>query len=134
MPNLHMLDIKSTRREQFIDMTADINMLINNSSVPEGVCHIYIPHTTAGVTINEGHDPSVIHDILLQLNKLVPISAKYTHQEGNSDAHIKAFLAGAEKTLLITAGKLLLGTWQRIFFCEFDGPRRRQVFIKISSD
>jgi len=134
MPNLYTLDIKSTRREQFIDMTTDISMLINKSGVSEGVCLIYVPHTTAGVTINEGHDPSVIHDILLQLNKLVPISAGYTHQEGNSDAHIKALLAGAEKTLLITGCRLLLGTWQRIFFCEFDGPRSRQVFIKISSD
>lgn len=134
MSNHYVLEIKSTKREQFIDLTADISLLINKSGVSEGVCHIYVPHTTAGVTINEGHDPSVIHDILLQLNKLVPDSEEYTHLEGNSDAHIKAFLAGTGKTVLLTSGRPLLGTWQRIFFCEFDGPRNRKVFIKINSD
>ncbi len=134
MPNFYTLNIISTKREQFIDITPDISSLISKSSVHEGICHIYIPHTTAGVTINEGHDPSVIDDILLQLNQLVPISAGYTHLEGNSDAHIKTLLVGTGKTLLITGGKLILGTWQRIFFCEFDGPRKRQVFIKINKD
>jgi len=134
MPNLYTLDVKSTRREQFIDVTADINRLINQSGISEGVCHIYVPHTTAGVAINEGYDPSVINDILLQLNKLVPINAVSTHQEGNSDAHIKALLTGTDQTIIVTGGKLLLGTWQRIFFCDYDGPRKRQVFIKISRD
>jgi len=134
MPNLYTLDVKSTRREQFIDVTADINRLIYQSGISEGVCHIYVPHTTAGVTSNEGYDPSVINDILLQLNKLVPINAAFTHQEGNSDAHIKTLLTGTYQTILVAEGKLLLGTWQRIFFCDYDGPRNRQVFIKINGD
>ncbi|AGL01501.1 secondary thiamine-phosphate synthase enzyme YjbQ [Desulfoscipio gibsoniae] len=134
MSKLHTLEVKSTGREQFIDLTTEIGILINKSNISEGFCQIYAPHTTAGITINEGHDPSVVNDILMQLNKLVPHSGGYTHQEGNSDAHIKAFLAGAGKTVLVTGGKLLLGTWQRIFFCEFDGPRRRKVFIKITGD
>lgn len=132
MTNLHTIKINSSRREQFIDLTDDIARLINESGISEGVCHIYVPHTTAGVTINEGHDPSVVHDILMHLNKLVPPGGGYTHLEGNSDAHIKAFLAGTEKTIPVSGGKLLLGNWQRIFFCEFDGPRQRKVFIKIS--
>ncbi|WP_347491070.1 secondary thiamine-phosphate synthase enzyme YjbQ [Desulfoscipio sp. XC116] len=134
MANYHVLEIKSAKREQFIDITDDIRLLINKSKAAEGVCHIYVPHTTAGVTINEGHDPSVIYDILTHLNKLIPNSGGYTHLEGNSDAHIKTFLAGTGKTVLLSGGKPLLGTWQRIFFCEFDGPRKRKLFIKIISD
>ncbi|KAF1084708.1 hypothetical protein SPSYN_02493 [Sporotomaculum syntrophicum] len=134
MAALHTLDIKTAQREQFIDITAEISALIKKSSVTEGVCHIYVPHTTAGVTINEGYDPSVIDDILMQLNKLVPHHGRYTHQEGNSDAHIKTLLTGTGQTVLFTKGKLLLGTWQRIFFCEYDGPRQRQVIIKIYTE
>ncbi|TYO95000.1 secondary thiamine-phosphate synthase enzyme YjbQ [Desulfallas thermosapovorans] len=132
MTNLHTLRINTGKKEQFIDLTRDITHLIKESGISEGVCHIYVPHTTAGVTINEGHDPSVIHDILMHLNKLVPDDGGYTHLEGNSDAHIKAFLAGTEKTVLVSGGEILLGNWQRIFFCEFDGPRQRKVLIRIS--
>lgn len=134
MATLYTFDIKSTKRGQFIDITAEVGALIKKSGITEGVCHIYIPHTTAGVTVNEGYDPSVIDDILMQLNKLVPLHNVFTHREGNSDAHIKALLTGAGQTLLITRGILMLGTWQRIFFCEYDGPRQRQVIVKISSD
>lgn len=134
MATLHTLDVKTGRREQFIDITDKLNTLIKTSCVGEGVCHIHVPHTTAGVTVNEGYDPDVIDDIINQLNKLVPQHEEFTHQEGNSDAHIKTLLTGTCLPLVITGGKLLLGTWQRIFFCEYDGPRQRQVIVKISND
>ncbi|HEX9654749.1 MAG TPA: secondary thiamine-phosphate synthase enzyme YjbQ, partial [bacterium] len=97
----------------------------------EGVCHVYVPHTTAGVTINEGADPDVPRDMIMELNKIVPFEDGYRHGEGNSAAHIKASLMGSSATVLIQNGKLLLGTWQAIFFCEFDGPRTRRVQVGI---
>lgn len=128
---LHVLEVNTSGREQFVDITPGVIEFLSQSGVQEGVCLVYVPHTTAGVTINEGADPSVVDDILMQLDKLIPWSNGYRHTEGNSAAHIKSLLAGAEKTVPVTGGKLTLGTWQRIFFCEFDGPRRRKVIIKI---
>ena len=133
-PCLHVLEVHTSGREQFVDITPGIIEFLAQSGVKEGVCLVYVPHTTAGVTINEGADPSVVDDILMQLDKLIPWSNGYRHTEGNSAAHIKVLLTGAEKTVPVTGGKLTLGTWQRIFLCEFDGPRRRKVIIKVLTD
>ncbi len=125
------LNVKSKSKTEFIDITEDIRSLIKESGVQQGVCHIYVPHTTAGVTINEGADPAVKRDIIAALNRMVPFEGDYHHMEGNSAAHIKSTLVGAAQIVLIEEGKLLLGTWQSIYFCEFDGPRHRRVLVKI---
>ncbi len=126
-----VLELETKQRDQFVDITAGINDYLAKTGIKEGVCYIYVPHTTAGLTINEGADPSVVEDILMQLDKMVPQNNGYRHMEGNSAAHIKSFLAGVAKTVPVTGGKLALGTWQRVFFCEFDGPRRRKVIVKV---
>ncbi len=128
---MHVLEIKSTRREQFIDVTPEVNSFLAKSGVTEGICLLYVPHTTAGLAVNEGADPAVVDDILAQLSKLVPLENDYRHMEGNSAAHIKSLICGCAKNIPVTRGALLLGTWQRVFFCEFDGPRRRKLIIKI---
>jgi len=125
------LNVKSKSKTEFIDITEDIRELIKESGVQQGMCYIYVPHTTAGVTINEGADSAVKRDIIAALNRLVPFEGDYNHMEGNSAAHIKATLVGAAQMVLIEEGKLLLGTWQSIYFCEFDGPRHRRVLVKI---
>ncbi len=125
------LNVKSKSKTEFIDITEDIRALIKESGVQQGVCHIYVPHTTAGVTINEGADPAVKRDIITALNRLVPFEGDYHHTEGNSAAHIKSTLLGTAQVVLIEEGRLLLGTWQSIYFCEFDGPRHRRVLVKI---
>lgn len=125
------LNVKSRAKTEFIDITEDIRSLINESRVQDGVCHIYVPHTTAGITINEGADPSVKRDVIAVLNRIVPFEGEYQHIEGNSPAHIKSILTGTAQTVLIEDGKPLLGTWQSIYFCEFDGPRHRRVLVKI---
>ncbi len=129
--HLYVLEVETSRREQFVDITPGVNKFLSRSGVKEGVCLVYVPHTTAAVTINEGADPSVVEDILTHLGSLVPWSNSYRHAEGNSAAHIKTLLTGPEKMMPVTAGKLMLGTWQKIFFCEFDGPRKRKVIVKI---
>jgi len=129
--HLHVLEVNTSRREQFVDITPGVNEFLSRSGVKEGVCLVYVPHTTAAVTINEGADPSVAEDILTQLGSLVPWNNGYRHTEGNSAAHIKTLLTGPEKIVPVTAGRLMLGTWQKIFFCEFDGPRKRKVIVKI---
>jgi len=128
---LKALNVKSKPKTEFIDITEDIRSLIKELGVQQGVCHIYVPHTTAGVTINEGADPAVKRDIIAALNRLVPFEGDFHHMEGNSAAHIKSTLVGAAQIVLIEEGKLLLGTWQSIYFCEFDGPRHRRVLVKI---
>ena len=128
---LHVMDVKTDVRDQFIDITPGINGFLAQAGVKEGICLVYVPHTTAGLTINEGADPDVVDDILVQLERMAPHNNGYRHAEGNSAAHIKSFLAGAQKTIPVTGGKLTLGTWQRVFFCEFDGPRKRKVIIKV---
>ena len=126
------INIKSSQRSEFIDITATIERLVQDRNISDAVCHLFVPHTTAAVTINEGADPSVKRDILAALDKLVPHKGDYHHIEGNSDAHIKATLTGSSETIFIEKGTLLLGTWQAIYFCEFDGPRSRQLMVKIT--
>ncbi len=126
------LNVKSKSKTEFIDITEDIRALIKESGVQQGVCYIYVPHTTAGVTINEGADPAVKRDLIAALNRLVPFEGDYHHIEGNSAAHIKSTLVGSAQIVLIEEGKLQLGTWQSIYFCEFDGPRHRRVLVKIA--
>ena len=123
------LTVSSTSRTEFIDITADVQNVLAESGLKDGICMLYVPHTTAGVTINESADPSVKSDILSVLNKIVPWDANYRHLEGNSPAHIKASMMGASELIAVENGRLVLGTWQGIFFCEFDGPRTRSVQI-----
>lgn len=124
------LTLNSHQKEELIDITSDIYSLIKSSGIKEGVCFIYVPHTTAGLTINENADPSVRIDILKAFQHLIPAHLNFSHLEGNSPAHIKATLVGSSLAIFIEKGQLQLGTWQGIFFCEFDGPRRRQVWVK----
>lgn len=125
------ITVKSSKRSEFINITHDINKVLKDSGVQSGVCTVYVPHTTAGVTVNEGADPDVVKDIIMKLNKLVPQNEGYSHSEGNSDAHIKASMMGASETFLIENGTIALGTWQKVYFCEFDGPRTRKVWLRI---
>lgn len=125
------ISVSSKKRNEMIDITYDIQKLIDEENLMEGHLFVYVPHTTAGVTINEGADPSVQRDIIETLKKLVPENAGYMHMEGNSDAHIKASLLGSSVNVLIKNKKLMLGTWQHIFFYEGDGPRNRKVYIDI---
>jgi secondary thiamine-phosphate synthase enzyme len=124
--------VKTGRKCEFVDITGEVAGKVAESGVKEGVCTVYVPHTTAGVTINENADPTVRRDILSALDLVVPESASYVHSEGNSPGHIKASLIGSSVSVVIDKGALVLGTWQGVFFCEFDGPRRRRVFVKIS--
>jgi len=125
------LTVKTHDRTELIDITADIQAVVRREQFENGLCMIYVPHTTAGVTINESADPSVKADIVMVLNQMVPWQADYRHLEGNSPAHIKASLMGASQTVVVAQGQLRLGTWQGIFLCEFDGPRTRKVQITL---
>ncbi len=125
------LTVKTTARTEMIDITARVEEALKLAHVHSGVCMIYVPHTTAGVTVNESADPSVARDILMVLNKMVPWEADYRHREGNSPAHVKSSLVGASELVAVENGRIVLGTWQGIFFCEFDGPRTRHVFLKV---
>lgn len=125
------INVKSRARNEFIDITDKVQEIVKEEGVTSGICYIYVPHTTAGVTINEGADTSVQRDIQNALNRLIPIESDYQHREGNADAHIKSTLVGVSKEVFVDEGKLLLGTWQAIYFCEFDGPRHRRVAVKI---
>ena len=129
--NLVQISASTKKSEEFIDITYLINEAIRKSSVQNGIATIYCPHTTAGITINENGDPDVVRDIIATLDKVFPVEGDYRHFEGNSHAHIKSSYVGVEKTIIINEGKLLLGTWQSVYFCEFDGPRNRKVFIKV---
>ncbi|KAF2960790.1 MULTISPECIES: secondary thiamine-phosphate synthase enzyme YjbQ [unclassified Thermotoga] len=128
---LKRLTVRTSSRTQFVDITSEVVKVIEESKVKNGICVVFVPHTTAGITINENADPSVRQDIMNTMNKLVPPSAGYTHLEGNADSHIKASVLGSSVTLIIENGRPLLGTWQGIYFCEFDGPRTRSVYIKV---
>ncbi|MBW9220002.1 secondary thiamine-phosphate synthase enzyme YjbQ [Methanothermococcus sp. SCGC AD-155-N22] len=123
--------IKTSKREEFIDITGYVLQSVRESKVKGGIVVVYTPHTTAALTINENADPSVKEDILGFLRRMVPRDGPYTHVEGNSDAHIKSSLLGVSLHLIVSNGKLLLGTWQGIFFCEFDGPRTRRFYVKV---
>ncbi len=128
---IRYINVKSRTRNEFIDITDRIQELVREEGITSGICYLYVPHTTAGITINEGADTSVQRDIMTALTGLVPFEADYHHREGNADAHIKSSLVGVSKALFIDEGKLLLGTWQAIYFCEFDGPRHRRVAVKM---
>jgi secondary thiamine-phosphate synthase enzyme len=125
-----IVQVKSKTQTEFIDITPDIQNTVKASGIGNGFCMLYVPHTTAGITINESADPSVKSDILMILNKIVPWEAGYGHLEGNSPAHIKATLVGASELIAVENDRLVLGTWQGIFFCEFDGPRTRKVHVR----
>ena len=127
------ITLKTEKRNQMINITDDVQKIVTISNVKEGICIVYCPHTTAGVTINENADPDVVDDILMGLNKIVDSDLPFKHSEGNSYAHIKSSLMGCEKTIMIEKGRLKLGVWQACYFCEFDGPRDRKVYIKIIS-
>jgi secondary thiamine-phosphate synthase enzyme len=132
--NLFQFSISTKKHQEFIDITYMLNEAIEKSGVQNGVGVIYCPHTTAGITINENGDPDVVSDILSSLDKVFPVKGDYRHFEGNSHAHIKSSYMGAEKIVIINEGSPILGTWQSVYFCEFDGPRNRTLFIKIISD
>ena len=124
-------NIQTTKPQQFIDITNKVAEEVKNSNVRDGIAVIYVPHTTAGVTINENVDPDVVRDMIAALDRTYPVHGEYLHFEGNSHAHIKASLMGSSCTVIIQGGRLMLGTWQGIYFCEFDGPRNREFYIKI---
>ncbi len=128
------LRVKTNARTELVDITQGVQRLVSESGIRSGICYIYVPHTTAGVTINENTDPNVGRDILKELNKIIPFDDDYGHAEGNSAAHIKSTLVGMSKSVLIEEGRLALGTWQALFFCEFDGPRDRRVMVKVMKD
>jgi secondary thiamine-phosphate synthase enzyme len=128
---LHTLSVQTNTRTEFLDLTLQIQETVSQSGVSEGLCHIFVPHTTAAVTINENADPNVKADILMVLNKLISDQESYRHLEGNAPAHVKASVIGSHQSVLVSKGRLLLGTWQGIFFCEFDGPRSRRVHVKV---
>ncbi len=125
--------VRTTRRSQLVDITPRVAEAVEKSGVTEGVCHVFIPHTTAGVTINEGADPDVATDVASHMTEMVPKEAAFEHAEGNSDSHIKTVLVGASCAAPVRDGKLALGTWQAVFLCEWDGPRTRRVEVGVSS-
>ncbi len=125
------VQIQSGSRTEFIDITGKVQDVVRESKAREGICYLFVPHTTAAITINENADPSVHHDIVMELNKVIPFDDQYRHIEGNSAAHIKASVIGFSETVFIESGTLFLGTWQGIYFCEFDGPRRRRLHVKV---
>ncbi|MBW1888482.1 MAG: YjbQ family protein [Deltaproteobacteria bacterium] len=125
------INVKTGSRIDMVDITSMIQKEMSKSGIKEGICFVYVPHTTAGITINEGADPAVCQDIMKKLNELVPPNSGYQHMEGNADSHIKTSLMGSSISVLVENGRLVLGTWQKIFFCEFDGPRSRRVYLKV---
>jgi secondary thiamine-phosphate synthase enzyme len=125
------IKIKTTTRNDLVDITPQVEKVVEKSGVTEGICVLAVPHTTAAVTVNENADPSVTADIITKLSELAPSGDRYRHMEGNADAHIKAVMVGPSETLLVRGGRLSLGTWQGVFFCEFDGPRTRKVIIRV---
>ncbi len=128
------LAVKTERRTHLLNITTDVQRVVSESRVQSGQCHLYVAHTTAGITINEGDDPDVARDIEATLDRLVPKDAGYKHYEGNADSHVKSTLVGVSQTIPVQDGRLALGRWQAIFFCEFDGPRTREVLIKVVAD
>jgi len=124
--------VKTRSRTELVDITSKVRDAVKQAGAASGVCHVFIPHTTAAVTINENADPAVIKDVLAELNKVIPFEDAYTHMEGNSAAHIKSSLVGCSETVIVEDGELQLGTWQSLFFCEFDGPRSRRVWVQVT--
>ena len=128
------LRIRTSKRTQFVDITDEVERAVHESGVTSGLCYVYVPHTTAGVAINEHADPDVASDVEGVFDRLIPHQGPYRHAEGNTDSHMKAMLTGTSQTILIENGRLALGTWQGIFLCEFDGPRHRTIFVRILPD
>jgi len=128
------ISIRTSRRNELKDVTAEVEKAVRESGCTDGVCHLYVPHTTAGVIINEGYDPAVARDIEATLDQLVPRSGAYMHAEGNADSHIKTALVGSSETVWIENARLALGRWQAVFFAEFDGPRTRELRVKVIPD
>jgi len=137
MPNkeerMTKFTVRTNSRCEMIDITDKVATLVRESGLRDGICHVFVPHTTAAVTINENADPDVPRDILDSLDRIVPLSNRYRHAEGNAAAHVKASLLGASQTVFVENGRLVLGTWQSLFFCEFDGPRTREVLVGLSN-
>jgi len=127
---MEKFSVHTTDRTSMQNITSQVNDIIKKSGIKHGLCYIFIPHTTAAVTINESADPDVVTDIIMELNKVIPLQDRYLHTEGNSAAHIKTSLVGSSECIFVEDGRLMLGTWQGIFLCEFDGPRTRQVWVK----
>ncbi len=125
------ISVKTSSGEEFKDITSLVAEKVKSTGVSEGIVTVFVPHTTAAVTINEDADPSVVRDIISSLDRVIPVKGNYSHLEGNSHAHIKSSIIGSSRQIIVEGGKLKLGTWQGIYFCEFDGPRRREVWIKI---
>jgi secondary thiamine-phosphate synthase enzyme len=132
--SIQTFQVITSAKTDLVDITGHVQEVVRKLGVRNGVCFVYTPHTTAAVTINENADPAVVQDMIMVLNKMVPSQDRYRHLEGNSPAHVKASLIGGSETLFVESGKLILGTWQGIFFCEFDGPRSRNVHIKVLRD
>ncbi|MFX0137322.1 MAG: secondary thiamine-phosphate synthase enzyme YjbQ [Candidatus Hodarchaeota archaeon] len=126
--------VKTPKREVLVSITNEISKMVRESGVKEGVCRIFVPHTTAGITINENADPAVMRDIIDFLGNMIPQSARFAHMEGNSDAHIKSSLTGPSLDVIIHNGSLILGTWQGLMFAEYDGPRNRRVYVQIQGE
>ncbi len=131
---IYKISVRTHQRTEFIEISHQIQQVVTESGIKNGVAYIWVPHTTAGITINEHADPDVARDILKELNKVIPFEDNYAHLEGNSAAHIKSSLVGCQTNVLVEDGRLALGTWQGIFFCEFDGPRHRNVWVKILAE
>ena len=125
------ISVKTRSKIEMIDITRLVSDVVRHSNVKHGLCIVFVPHTTAAITINENADPAVLKDIIEELNKIIPLQDNYRHMEGNSAAHIKATLTGSSQTVIIENGELQLGIWQSLFFCEYDGPRNRKVWVKI---
>jgi secondary thiamine-phosphate synthase enzyme len=127
------ISVKTDSAQQFMDITQQVRMVVRESGVKSGVCRVFVPHTTAAVTINENADVNVRRDILNRLEEIAPSNGTYLHSEGNSHAHIKSSLVGSNVAVFVEAGQLVLGTWQSIFLCEFDGPRTRNLMVRVSA-
>lgn len=128
------ISVRTTNTVQFINIDSQVEKVIRESGIRNGMCHIFAPHTTAGITINENADPDVVRDMVMEINKIIPFQDNYHHMEGNSAAHIKSSLFGPSLTIIVQDGRAILGTWQSVYFCEFDGPRTRRCYIKVMPD
>ena len=128
------LSLKTSNHTQMVDITGMVQNVVKESAIQSGICTVFVPHTTAAVTINENADPDVVRDFTMEINKIVPWTDGYHHMEGNSAAHLKSSILGFSEQIIIDDGQLVLGTWQGIYFCEYDGPRNRSVYVKIMSD
>ena len=128
---MEQIAVKTHKPCELLDITSQVENVVRKSGIQSGLCYVFVPHTTAGITINENADPDVIKDILKELDKIVPLKDNYLHAEGNSAAHIKSSMMGCSQEVIIEGGQLQLGTWQSLFFCEFDGPRSRKVWVEV---